>query len=116
MQQPVNKWYVIVNPVAGFGKGTKKWGVLSSLMEQEFEYEVVFTERDKHAVSLAREAIEAGYVNLLAIGGDGTLHQVVNGLMTQNKTATSDITIAFFRAVPETTGCVRLIFLIKTKS
>src|SRR5437016_466815 len=39
------------------------------------------TERRHHAVELARDAIDQGHVYLVAVGGDGTIHEVVNGMM-----------------------------------
>jgi YegS/Rv2252/BmrU family lipid kinase len=44
-------------------------------------YDVVFTERGRHAVELAREAAKGGRRTVVAVGGDGTIHEVVNGLM-----------------------------------
>ena len=96
MKQPKIKWYVIVNPVAGFGKALKKWKALSVLLQQEFELEMAFTERDRHAIVLTKEAVEAGHTNILAVGGDGTLHQVVNGMMLQHQKASHEISIAFY--------------------
>ena len=94
MQQH-NTWYVIVNPIAGFGKGLKKWKALKPLLEKEFNVVSVVTEYDRHAIELARKAIEDGYRQIIAIGGDGTLHQVINGLMTQQKIPTHEVVVAF---------------------
>lgn len=94
MQQH-NTWYVIVNPIAGFGKGLKKWQVLKPLLEKAFNIVSVVTEYDQHAIELSRKAIENGYRQIIAIGGDGTLHQVINGLMTQHKTPTHEVVVAF---------------------
>ncbi|MEM7087144.1 MAG: diacylglycerol kinase family protein [Bacteroidota bacterium] len=44
----------------------------------------ISTQREKHAIPLAREAAENGCDYLVAIGGDGTLHEVVNGLLQSN--------------------------------
>ena len=41
----------------------------------------IFTEQKKHAIELARQATEVGCDFLIAVGGDGTLHEVINGLM-----------------------------------
>ena len=45
------------------------------------DVELVFTERKRHAVELARIATENECNNLIAVGGDGTLHEIVNGIM-----------------------------------
>ena len=41
----------------------------------------IFTEQKKHAIELARQATETGCDFLIAVGGDGTLHEVINGVM-----------------------------------
>lgn len=88
-------WFVIVNPIAGFGKGLKKWKALKPLLEKEFNVVSVFTEYDRHAIDLTKKALEDGWRQIIAIGGDGTLHQVINGLMTQNKIPTHEVVVAF---------------------
>ncbi|MDH3697046.1 MAG: diacylglycerol kinase family lipid kinase [Flavobacteriaceae bacterium] len=40
-----------------------------------------YTERQRHAITLAREATENGCDYLVAVGGDGTLHEVINGVL-----------------------------------
>jgi YegS/Rv2252/BmrU family lipid kinase len=44
----------------------------------------LYTERKKHAIDLSRQAAENGCDFLIAVGGDGTLHEVVNGLLQSN--------------------------------
>jgi YegS/Rv2252/BmrU family lipid kinase len=46
--------------------------------------EVISTQRKKHAIQLAREATEGGCEYLIAVGGDGTLNEVVNGVLQSN--------------------------------
>jgi len=48
------------------------------------EVQFLFTERKKHAIELARQATENGCDYLVAVGGDGTLHEVINGVMLAN--------------------------------
>jgi len=48
-------------------------------------------------------AIQQGFRNIISIGGDGTLHHVVNGIMLQRYVKTSDITIA---VIPLGTGTI----------
>jgi len=51
------------------------------------QLEFLSTERRNHAIVLALEATERGCDFLVAVGGDGTLHEVVNGVMQSNKAA-----------------------------
>jgi len=62
---------------------------LKNFLEEKRMGQVEFlsTERRKHAIGLALEATERGCDYLIAVGGDGTLHEVVNGVMQSNKTA-----------------------------
>lgn len=49
--------------------------------------EVFETEYAGHAIELARKAAEEGFDHVVAVGGDGTLHEVVNGLLSTNRDA-----------------------------
>lgn len=72
---------VIVNPAAGAGKTGRLWPRIKRFFEGRglrFEHDV--TEAPGHAIELARSAIEKGYEMLVSVGGDGTIHEIVNGL------------------------------------
>ena len=73
---------IIVNPVAGRGTGERAIpqieGVLS---EHGLDFDLVRTEAPWHAADLAQEAVAAGYDGVVAVGGDGTANEVLNGLM-----------------------------------
>jgi YegS/Rv2252/BmrU family lipid kinase len=89
------KWFAIVNPVAGSGRGLTDWPQISRLLRaQGIMPDYVFTEYKFHAIELAVEAITAGYRKLLVVGGDGTIHEVVNGLFIQKAVATQDVLLA----------------------
>ena len=62
---------------------------LSLFCQQNFEgqAEFVSTQRREHAIDLAREATENGCNYIIAVGGDGTLHEVINGVMQSDKAA-----------------------------
>ncbi|MCF8236080.1 MAG: diacylglycerol kinase family lipid kinase [Bacteroidales bacterium] len=89
-----NKWLVIVNPNAGRRKGEKDWNQIAKLLEDEgFDFEHVMTCERFHAIEIAKEAIERGYKQIIVVGGDGTLNEVVNGIFQQKKYITTDIAI-----------------------
>ncbi len=72
---------LIVNPVAGAGKTGKKWPQIMTLLKRiglRFEHEL--TEAPGHAIELAREAVSKGYRQVVSVGGDGTINEIVNGL------------------------------------
>jgi len=72
---------VIVNPVAGAGRTAKKWPqVMARLKSMGLRFEHDLTEAPGHAVELARSAVNRGYRLVVSVGGDGTIHEIVNGL------------------------------------
>ena len=73
---------VIVNPVAGAYSTRRKWPRISKLLRYvglSFDYE--YTEGVGHAIELARAAASDGYRYLIAVGGDGTVNEVANGIL-----------------------------------
>ncbi len=73
---------VIVNPAAGAYSTRRKWPIISKLLERiglSFDFE--YTEGVGHAIELARAAASDGYQCLVAVGGDGTLNEVANGIL-----------------------------------
>lgn len=73
--------YAICNPVAGNGRG-KKVGVQvrDYLHAHQIPCRLIYSETPGHAVDLARAARDAGADTVLAIGGDGTVQEVAQGL------------------------------------
>jgi YegS/Rv2252/BmrU family lipid kinase len=73
---------VIINPVAGASSTRRKWPRISRLLKHiglSFDYE--YTEGVGHAMELARTAASDGYRYLVAVGGDGTVNEVANGIL-----------------------------------
>jgi YegS/Rv2252/BmrU family lipid kinase len=73
----------IVNPVAAGGKTGKVWPVIEQeLRALDLAFDHRLTDARGHATTLAREGVEKGYEMMVAVGGDGTVNEVVNGLMS----------------------------------
>jgi diacylglycerol kinase (ATP) len=73
---------LIVNPRSGGGRTGKIFEAMRVPLERALgRFDVVFTERGRHAIEFARDAALAGRELVIAVGGDGTIHEVVNGLM-----------------------------------
>ncbi len=72
----------IVNPIAGQGAGMAARPEIDRMgRESHLSYAIVMTESPGHAVSLAQNACQAGIDLVVAVGGDGTSNEVMNGLM-----------------------------------
>ena len=73
---------LILNPMADMGRAWKTANDLRPIA-QEFQGELTWsgTVYPTHAIELARQAAEEGYDLVVAMGGDGTAHEVMNGLM-----------------------------------
>ncbi len=73
---------VIINPRSGAGRTGASSAETQRVIEGALgSVDFAFTERPRHAVELARIAAEAGRTSVLTVGGDGSIHEVVNGLM-----------------------------------
>ena len=89
------KWFVVVNPTSGGGKGLTDFPHISKLLrDNDIRHEAVFTEHKHHATALTVQAINAGYRNIIVVGGDGTLHEVVNGLFIQQEVDPKEVLLA----------------------
>jgi YegS/Rv2252/BmrU family lipid kinase len=76
------EWFFIVNATAGNGKSGKKINqIIEVLNRKNILFEIELTKKRNHAVELAKNAADEGYEKIISVGGDGTLHEVVNGLM-----------------------------------
>jgi YegS/Rv2252/BmrU family lipid kinase len=75
-----NKIKLILNPTANHGHSQQQAADLRSLMANH-NADWSGTEYPGHATELTRQAGEQGYDLVVAVGGDGTVHEVVNGLM-----------------------------------
>jgi len=82
----MERFIAIVNPAAGGGRSAKLAGpALARLREQNVRVDVIASTGPGHAILLAREAYEQGYRHFLAVGGDGTAHEILNGVFARRK-------------------------------
>lgn len=90
-----DRWFVIVNPVAGSGRGLIDFPQISRLLRNDdIRHDAVFTEHKHHATELTVTAANQGYRRIIVIGGDGTLNEVVNGLFIQKAVEPCEILLA----------------------
>lgn len=83
---PLGRTLIIANPAAQSGAGKQTAERLQRFLalyhHRADSFELVYTERPGHATELARNA--RGYDSVLALGGDGVVHEVANGLMARD--------------------------------
>jgi YegS/Rv2252/BmrU family lipid kinase len=96
------KWFVILNPHAGSGRGKKdRSEILKLLKSNDFDFEMAVSEFPKHTIELTVQAIAKGFRSLIVAGGDGTLNEAVNGIFAQTSCPPEEITVGM---IPVGTG------------
>jgi len=79
----MSRYKIIANPFAGGGRGKREISRIEGLLGvQNLDYELVQTGYPGHAVEIARDALLIDKFDVVvAMGGDGTVNEVINGLM-----------------------------------
>lgn len=77
-----NRLFFIVNPISGNGKAKKRFPIIEEyLLKNNINYEKVYTEYKGHATDLVKQLKDRSDIKaVVAVGGDGTLFEVINGL------------------------------------
>ena len=74
-------WYAVVNPNAGSGKTVSEWPKASkTLSDNRIDFEYKTTWKMGAAVEITMKACAEGYRKFLAVGGDGTVHEILEGI------------------------------------
>jgi YegS/Rv2252/BmrU family lipid kinase len=86
----------IVNSKSANGATGKNWPNINQEIKRglKTDYDVRFTERHGHGTSLASEAIKDGYELVVAVGGDGTINEAVNGFFDKGKPLNPEAALA----------------------
>lgn len=75
------KTLFIVNPISGIGKQKRIEMLIKKNLDHDlFTYDICYTERIHHGTELARNAADKGYECVVAVGGDGSVNDIVQGL------------------------------------
>lgn len=103
MTSPFGPLVVIANPRAGRGRVAAALGHVEGVLQASgLEYRVVLTTGPGHATRTARDALSGGERFLVAMGGDGTVHEVANGMLRDGRPAVAD---AVLGVVAAGSGC-----------
>jgi len=78
--------FLVVNPQSAGGATGRRWPEIRAevLRAVGDGAEHAFTERPMHAAALTAEALKSGFRRIVAVGGDGTLNEVVNGIIGED--------------------------------
>lgn len=101
----MEKWLMIANNASKSASGQDVWKRCKKTLEGcGLEVDVKTTDKPGHAIDLAQEGAAQGYRKMIMVGGDGTIHEVMTGLLRYadaNKVSLADFTLA---AIPAGTG------------
>ena len=94
--------FVVVNPRSGNGRTAREWRAIERALGQAYPHmSVAFTRMRREATQLVRNALREGHHEIIAIGGDGTINEAVNGFFDVNGAISPD---AVFGYVTSGTG------------
>ena len=94
-----DKWLAVVNVFAASKKAGSVWKMAAACLEDAgVSYKAEFTGGKYNAAELSRKAAERGYRKFIAVGGDGTIHDVLNGIaeyaLNDSEVSLSDFTLS----------------------
>ncbi len=81
------KYFLIVNLIAGRGRCKQLFPkVKEAIDRRKLDYDLHYTNEPLEAIDVARMGIEAGFTHIIAMGGDGTVNEVANGIISAGST------------------------------
>jgi YegS/Rv2252/BmrU family lipid kinase len=96
------KTFFVVNPQSANGSTGKRWGSYAAVIAQRLhDFAVEFTRGPGDATALARRALLNGYECVVAVGGDGTINEVVNGFFVDDQVVNANAALG---VLPRGTG------------
>lgn len=103
MTTPFGRLVIIANPSSGRGRSEAKLRKIEHMLRDlGLDFRIVLTTGPGHAAEAAAEALRGGDRFLVAAGGDGTVHEVVNGMFAGEEPIAPD---AVLGVLPTGSGC-----------
>ena len=92
-----NRWFAVVNPQSSNGNTRKRWPeYLMRLREDGYLIDYAFTTEPGDATRITQRLLKEGYTHIIAVGGDGTMNEVVNGFFSKGQLINSEAELALF--------------------
>ena len=102
-RDPMKNRVFIVNPHASRGAVGKNWPQIKELAEERLgSFKSFLTTAPGEATQFAKLAVSEGAQSVVCVGGDGTLNEVINGLMNEEGYRSPELQLGF---IPNGTGC-----------
>jgi diacylglycerol kinase (ATP) len=90
-----HEWHAIINPAAGGGRTRKFWApIAEQLREKGFRLHQHETSKIGDATGIAHRIISEGVRNIVVVGGDGTLNEIVNGIVEDDLVESADVVLS----------------------
>ncbi len=100
MNSGARETFVVVNPKAGNGKVGRRWPDIADRLRAHIgPFDQAHTTGPGHGIALVRQAADAGASLVVAVGGDGTVNEAINGIVGANASRTTDLAV-----IPTGTG------------
>ncbi|MCD8312535.1 MAG: hypothetical protein LUC24_00055 [Bacteroidales bacterium] len=105
MQDLSDNWIAVVNLHAGAGKTAHLWDRAKSLLvSRGINFECRETRRERHATDIVFNAAQQGYKRFIAVGGDGTVHETLGGIMSYVEAVGEDLSDFTLAVIPIGSG------------
>ncbi len=92
-----DNWFAIVNPQSANGNTGKRWPEYSRrLHEGGYHLDFAYTTEPGDATRITQRILKDGYTHIIAVGGDGTMNEVVNGFFSNGQLINPEAELALF--------------------
>lgn len=90
-------WFAVVNPKSANGRTRQLWPGYHKMLDQaEIKVVYAWTSDAGGGTEITKHALAQGYRRFIAVGGDGTVNEVLNGLIENDRAVSNDIELAVF--------------------
>ena len=108
-----DRWFAVLNPRSAGGRAARdRSRIVRQLSDAGVDFELAVSSHAGHALMLAEEAASSGYRKFVAIGGDGTLNEVLNGALPAGFASYTSPVLSISADGDTSTGNVFVVFVV----